>query len=104
MSFTARQQQCLEAMGIVPWVSRIASVVPTDVSDERGVEIEANAPAPVSCAELEAWLATASMHLSGPAEASLLIISEEQKSPLSSSRLPGKTPFNSESNSVVSNS
>ncbi len=104
MRFSARQQECLEAMGIVPWVSRYAAeVAEAEVAE---VAVAAFTPAvavsmqpPESAARLGEWLlsrALVPIHyrgsefpVLGASDATVLVIVEQTGSQAATAALEG---------------
>lgn len=102
MRFSARQQECLEAMGIVPWVSRYAA----EVAEVAEVAVAAFTPAvavstqpPESAARLGEWIlsrALVPIHyrgsefpVLGASEATVLVIVEQTDSQAATAALEG---------------
>ncbi len=102
MRFSARQQHCLNAMGIVPWVSRHAAEV-VEVAEVAAsaftLAVEAEAQPPESAARLGEWVlsrALVPIHyrgsefpVLGAAEASVLVIVEQAGSQPATAALEG---------------
>ncbi len=109
MRFSARQQHCLQAMGIVPWVSRhaveVAEVAQTHAiagdatAASSTASVEFSAQPPESAATLGEWVlsrALAPIHyrgsefsVLGAAEASVLVIVEQRGSQPATAALEG---------------
>ncbi len=102
MRFSARQQHCLNAMGIVPWVSRHAAEV-VEVAEVAAsaftLAVEASAQPPESAARLGEWVlsrALVPIHyrgsefpVLGAAEATVLVIVEQTGSQPATAALEG---------------
>ena len=108
MRFSARQQHCLQAMGIVPWVSRYAVEVQqaADVSEGANVaasfikpDFQVSAPPPASADRLGEWVSSRALvpihyrgsefPVLGAAEASVLIIVQQTGSLPATAALEG---------------
>jgi len=87
MSFTARQQHCLEAMGLVPWVSSSQPVAPEVLAAPVASPlVRSSGAAPADPQALSLWLphqpfapflsSGRTRHFIGPEDAALLVIVE----------------------------